>query len=487
MSKPFNETEFKQRLITQGTDPDVATDIAAKMAAGRQQQIQKQHEKARVAGPVGNADPARGPAPVGEIVPRSGVLATPAEELLTNVSPSDMQSEAQAKRAAPKPRAKPPAAPKKSVAAPETTYRQKNKLKGAAPVPDTAFDNQQLSLFQSFLANDDAQRDILSNAIDLWDSIPRYSLSRRRQDELRQPGGYLPIRKITFQYRGIPLTAVIRPARIELRDEQGALSGGTIEYYPGAREELIEHALRRLATKKPSGFFDDSKPRSGLYFTLYRLRQELASQGHAMTHRDLAEGLDILSLGGLDIETESDQDSLGVRKFGRATFIVNLAGVKRDDLDRDPNARWYVEFHPFVTASIDKIAYRQFNYHRWMQCRGQLGRWLISQLVLKYTQAAQTTHFKMKYSTIKRDSGLLDGYKIPRQAVAALDEAWEELKQQGVLSSCKKEEERGARAKLEDVTYTLLPTRTFASEQRTANKRQLDAKASSEPQQESFL
>ncbi|MFX7866351.1 hypothetical protein ABTK37_20355, partial [Acinetobacter baumannii] len=86
------------------------------------------------------------------------------------------------------------------------------------------------------------------------------------------------------------------------------------------REELIEQALRRLATENDAGFFDDTMPRSGLHFTLYRLRQELAARGHAMTHRDLAEGLDILSLGTIDIETEA-QDTLGIGKFGRSSFI----------------------------------------------------------------------------------------------------------------------------------------------------------------------
>ena len=473
MSKPFNEAEYRQRLIDHGTDPDMATDIAAKTAASDHEQLKHKREQARVPGLL----------KLGKLLLRNGLPGAPAGKPLTGPPLGNTRP----KRAVPEPGATPPPTPRKATAAPKGGPGPKGKLKGTAPLPEEAFNNRQLSLFQSFLANDDAQRDILSNAIDLWDSIPRYSLSRRRQDELRQPGGYLPIRKITFQYRSIPLTAVIRPARLELRDGEGRPTGETVEYYPSAREELIEYALRRLATEKTSGFFDDSQPRSGLYFTLYRLRQELATQGHSMTHSDLAEGLDVLSLGGLDIETEGDHDALGVRKFGRATFIVNLAGVKREDLTRNPNARWYVEFHPFVTASIDKIAYRQFNYHRWMQCRGQLGRWLISQLVLKYTQAALSTSFIMKYSTIKRDSGLLDGYKLTRQAVAALDEAWEELKEQGVLTSCTKEEERGARAKLEDVRYTILPTRTFANEQRTANKRQLDAKAAVKPHPESLL
>ena len=82
----------------------------------------------------------------------------------------------------------------------------------------------------------------------------------------------------------------------------------------------------------------------------------------------------------------------------------------------------------------------------------------------------------MRYSTIKRDSGLLDGYARQRDAIAALDVAWEELKTLGALSVIKKAEQRGARAKLEDVIYTLLPSREFAAEQKAANRRLMDAK-----------
>lgn len=349
--------------------------------------------------------------------------------------------------------------------------------KSFKPVPVDAFENQQLSLFQDFLANTDNERAALSNAVDLWDSIPRYALSRKNQDEMRLPGGYLPIRKVTFNYRSVSLTAVIRPARIEVRDEAGKPTGETIEYYPSAREELIEHALRRLAAAPPAGFYDQPEQRSGLVFTLHRLRQELASQNHAMTYKDLAEGLDVLSLGAIDLETNDDGDPLGVRHFARSPYFPKLIGVRRDDLERNPEAKWYVEFHPFVTDSIDKVAYRQFNYRRLMKCRTQLARWLISQLVLKYTAAAITNSFEMRFSTIKRDSGLLEGYKLQRQAVAALDAAWAEIKDLGALYVCKKVEHRGSRGKLEDVTYTLYPSREFAAEQKAANRRQNDAKS----------
>ena len=150
--------------------------------------------------------------------------------------------------------------------APATTARSRALVVKA--IPASAFKSQQIDLFQAFLVNTDAQRDALSNAIELWDSIPRYSISRAKQDELRTQDGMLPIRRLDFQHRGKAYIAQIRPARIEVLDEDNSPTGQTIEYYPSAREELIEHALRKLATEQNSGFWDDAGYRSGVTFSL---------------------------------------------------------------------------------------------------------------------------------------------------------------------------------------------------------------------------
>lgn len=330
--------------------------------------------------------------------------------------------------------------------------KKKPRVRTVKPLPVGAFTNQQLSLFQGFLVNGD-DREGLSNAIDLWDSIPRYTVPRKKQDELRAPGGYLPVRKLDFYWRGKSYTAQIRPARLEVKDATGRPTGETIEHYPSAREELIEHALRKLAAEQYLGFFDKPDYRSGVAFTLYRLRQELASQGHAMTYEGLSEGLDVLHysfLGVIDAESDPNDPSMISQPY-----LPALAKVNRRGQASDPDAKWFVQFHGLVTDSINQITYRQFNYQRLMKCSTQLARWLIGQLVLKYTQAAITSTFIMRFSTIYRDSGLLTGYKRQRDALAALDDAWEEIKELGALMSLKREDERGPRGKLEEVIYTV--------------------------------
>lgn len=356
--------------------------------------------------------------------------------------------------------------------------KKKPRQKLPKPVPAGAFANQQLSLFQEFLANTTDEKSGLANAVDLWDSVPRFAISRKRQDELRLPGGFLPISTITFKYRSHAMKVHIRPARLELRGKDGKPTGETVEYYPSAREELIEHALRKIAVDQQAGFFDKPDFRSGCRFTLHQLRSHLAAQGHALRYDELIEGIDILSLSSIEIEGEGDEEDI---TYTRMNYLSLLARVRRKDLAADPDAKWLVQFHPLITDSIQNITYRQFNYKRLMNCRTQLARWLIGQLVLKYTQAALTNSFEMRYSTIKRDSALLGGYKQERQAIAALDGAWAEVKGLGVLTNSKKSEQRGSRAKLEDVIYTLYPSPQFTAEQKAANRRQHDAQAKVSP------
>ncbi len=350
---------------------------------------------------------------------------------------------------------------------------KKTKRKSVKPIPDDAFTNKQLSLFQGFLANNGDERDELSNAIDLWDCIPRYSIPRKNEEDLRMPGGFLPIRKIDFKYRGKNYIAQIRPARIDIKDKDGTPTGTTIEHYPSAREELIEHTLRKLATEQKAGFFDRPDYRSGVAFTLHRLRSELAKNGHAMTYKGIVESLEILHYSYLAI-IDAESDPRDPNMISQPYFPA-LAKVNYKKRKSDPDAKWFVQFHSLVTDSINQITYRQFNYQRLMKCSSQLARWIISQLVLKYTQASVTNSFQIKFSTIKRDSVLLNGYSRERDALIAVDQAWDEVKSLGAISLIEKVDERGPRGRVIDVTYTLFPTGEFAREQKAANRRRINA------------
>lgn len=339
-------------------------------------------------------------------------------------------------------------------------------------VGNDAFQSPQLSLFQNFLVNTEEERDKLSHTIALWDSIPRYSISRNLQNRLRSAHGTLEILKLSFHHYKVDYLATITPARIEIKE--GPDKGKTMDFYPSASEELVEDALRKMAADQQQGFFDKKGYVSGVAFSLYQLREELARRGHARSYREIQLSLEILHKTNIEISTSSARDE----HLRSSTYFPSMATVRRTDIEADPSARCVVQFHPLVTRAIDALTYRQFNYHQLMSHRNQLSRWIHKQLVMKFTFAALGEQFKMLFSTIKRDSALLTGYKETRQAVVAVVEAFEELTRAGLLMKFEKGAEvRGARNKLEDVEFVLTPSHTFVREVKAANKRLKDASA----------
>ena len=101
--------------------------------------------------------------------------------------------------------------------------------------------------------------------------------------------------EMVWGHAGVAITAILvmvstfgSPARVE------DLDGVTREYYASANEELVEDALRKIATEQQSGYFDKRNYRSGVVFTLYALREELRRRGHARSYQEIVLALNIL-------------------------------------------------------------------------------------------------------------------------------------------------------------------------------------------------
>ena len=337
------------------------------------------------------------------------------------------------------------------------------------PKPAAAeFENKQLSLFQQFLCNTDAERDNLSNVMDLWDNVPRYSISRQAMSKKRINGRFLEVHEAEFQYKGHSFVRTIAPARVQ------DLDGVDRDFYPSATEELVEDALRKLAAEQWSGWFDKPKYTSGVVFTLYALREELKKRGHARSYQQIILALNILS-GSVITITPRDKD-WDIKGVERSTYLPHLAAVSQGKLREDPKAKWLVQFHPLVTISIDKVTYRQLNYDLMMSHSTQLARWLHKQLALKYTFASLIEPFEMRYSTVKRDSGLLEHYNRPRDAIDALTKAFTELKvtekkTRNVLFAFTRHDITAKRGKLLDAVFTLTPSMDFIRDTKAGSKR----------------
>lgn len=323
----------------------------------------------------------------------------------------------------------------------------------------------QMSLFGQFLANTVEERESLSNVIDFWDCIPRYAVSQLAQNKARTVDNFLGNHTAQFHYQGRTYTCIISPARIE--DEDGIVR----DYYPSANEELVEDALRKIAAERDAGFFDKSNYQSGVQFSLYGVAQELAKHGKTRSHGEIERSLQILAKSIIEIRSTENGEKMAI-----SPYLPSLVAVSKSRLKEDSKAKWAVHFHPFVTRSIDQLTYRQYNYALMMKHKSQLARWLHRQLSLKYTFAELTKPFEMRYSTVKRDSGLLNEYSRERAAFEFLEEAFGELKSADILYSYTRKNITGPRNKILDAVFILTPSLEFVTEVKAANKRKMISK-----------
>lgn len=321
-----------------------------------------------------------------------------------------------------------------------------------------SFSAKQLSLFQSFLCNSEAERDNLSNTIELWDGVPKYFVSRQEMTKRRERG-ILPTIDREFEYRSRIFNVKVRPAR--LTDE----GGNDKEFYPSAREELVEDALRKIAAEQHYGFLE--KQESGVVFTLHILRRELQRRGHTLSYQEVTESLDVMA--GCRIEIIA-ADGSGDYK---SPILAGLMRVSRHHYREDPKARWVAYFNPLVTRSIQALNFRQYDYHTMMSHTTQIARWMHKRMAHNYVNASIMQPYTILFTTVQRDSGLLE-YTRNRDAIRKLEDALEELKDKGVLMFFKKEERTGERGRILDVCYTITPDPKFVKQIKAANKRHSD-------------
>jgi len=330
----------------------------------------------------------------------------------------------------------------------------------------SAFKNLQLDIFQTFYANTDEDKSNASNAIELWDSVPKYSVSQVAMNKMRDSNGMLDLLEVEFHYRQTKLKAIVQPALIR-EEVDGELK--TLAYYPSANEELIEEVLKKFAAQQNYGFHESNK-KTGVLFSLYQLKKELQERGHSRSITQIKRSINILS--GSIIEIKGTSGNMVYSK--KSAYISNVTSVTQEDLKEDPNAQWHISFHPMVTDSIDKLNYRQFNYQTLMSHKTQLARWIHKYIVSRYTMASRLNYFEIRYSTIKRDSNMLNNYSIERVAIQQCDASLQELVAGRIAIKVEKEVDYGKRKKIEDVIYKIYPTSEFVAEVKASNKRKSD-------------
>jgi hypothetical protein len=325
--------------------------------------------------------------------------------------------------------------------------------------PKTPLKSRQFELFSDFLGDPSD----LSNTIELWDAIPKYAVSARRQAALRDEKGRLAVHEYVFKHRD-------KLCRIELQPASIKGEGGFKDYYPSIDEELVEEVIRKVFADQLYGLHDPRNGESWVRFSLQMIRRELEARGKARSVDEIKRSIEILANTTLRLYVEGEKEA-----FYTSPILSDLTKVTRKDYLNGTDALWAARLPALISKSLNDVTYRQFNYGTLMGLPSQLARWLHKRLSHIYTNAGYDANYEVNFSTLKRDSGLLELNRVTKN-IDALEAALDALQAENILIGWKKKETRGPRNKLEDVKYTLMAGPDLIREVKAANARQRDSR-----------
>ena len=259
-----------------------------------------------------------------------------------------------------------------------------------------------------------------SNSIELYDFMPKYSWGKIARIKVEQAKReILPDLEKEFECRNVRYKLRLKPASVTGKD------GWIRDCYPGQREELVEDALRKIASEGGGLFLDDM---ASVTFTLYQLQKELQERGHTYSINEIKESLEICKLSTLIVTTESGNTIL-------MSNIFETLGLQtqEDWKGTGQKTRCFVRFNPLVTNAIRVGTFRRLNYERAM-CYGVIARQLFKRLSHHYTQASLMNRFTIMLTTLIRDFGLTKRRQL-RDNLREVKVALEEMKEKGDLLS----------------------------------------------------
>lgn len=319
--------------------------------------------------------------------------------------------------------------------------------------PALSIQSPQYDLFTQFVTNDES---IVSNTVEVWESIPKYFFTPKQVQKLRTPTGHANPYKWAYRYNNIDCEVKIQPALVEQKD------GSYKAFFPGMTEELIEESLKKILADQRYGIHDADKNETWIRFTLSMIKKELKARGKTRSLNEIKHSIEIMSSCLITLYKEG-------KEVWRGSILQDLVTVGRDEYLADAKAQHIARLPLFISHAINQLEYRQFNYDRLMSCTDQLTRWIYKQLIHRYRQANIINDYHFMYSSLERDSGLLQQGRVNdnrRKVLAALDE----LKERKVLQNYKCDIKKEGR-RIVDVKYTVVPATNFVGEQKAANKR----------------
>jgi hypothetical protein len=320
--------------------------------------------------------------------------------------------------------------------------------------PEDAPQSLQFDLFGEFFGKEEE----LSNTMELWDSIPKYSVSAQRQNQLRDASGRLPLHEMSFSFDGVECELIIQPALIKMED------GSTKDFYPSQNEEIIEEVLRKIFSDQQYGIHFVRNLESWVRFSVYLVAKELKAIGRSRSHTEIRRSLEIMSSAVLTFKMKTER-----KPQYKNPILTNMTTQTQDDLRDDPKAKWVTQLPALVSKCVNELGYRQYNYKLHWTLKSRLARYLRRRFLHRYRNASPLHSYHFRFSDVRDNSKLLTA-KDNSKNIQTFIEALAELKEKKVLHRYERKDVMRGK-EIIDIIITVWADMDFVTEMKASHAR----------------
>lgn len=312
-----------------------------------------------------------------------------------------------------------------------------------------------------------------SNTLEIYDLAGKFLYDKHNKYLSSASAEETEFTRIT-NYKDMELRISVTAANIE-RIKDGKKQ--RVFVFPGAREEIIEDVLRKLATERRAEAYEATTGTNagskfvGVAFTLYEVYEELKRVGKSYSYAEIREALHIMNRSILSIQSMDNSIDLAAPFF--PIMAIADRGIKKE-------TRSLVCFHPMVTDVILTLNFRRYNYAKALEFSRHYTRLTYKRLCHRWVQAAPGKPYTILLST------LINAMKAPYQNMyqdkALFKDVMVDLVKDDVLEKYEMTPKKDGK-KIIDWRFDLYATNTFAK-QVAANNKVANARLDTDPEKQ---
>lgn len=310
---------------------------------------------------------------------------------------------------------------------------------------------------------------IVSNAFTTYDITSRFVRDKKRPAPLAETTKAVIKKEVKESQGGKNYigTMEITPAIIVRGDDDFIA-------YPSDREEKVERALIRLASKGHIiSISGNMGTRYAVAFSLNELQAEMKTVNQSINQQELKEALNVLKGTTMKMRLTVEEQESGESKSYEYTENYLDAMHFSGEVGRT-KVKCVAVLNSVMESKIENMEYKGYLFEKTQRFSRSLTRWLSARLYTTFRFASHQTNYHFLLIDMSIKFGSIESKKITNGRLVSIrrdmTKTMSELKDAEIIADYLIENRKGDNGEIIDYLYTVVPSETFINEVIELNK-----------------